>query len=286
MKRRGLDKPHRAKPEEKEGQIPETRPLLTSPGEPAKESSKRVTLTASGKVIDAAGKPVAGASVYLREWSTLRSSEEPYSPNDILAATQTGQRGQFTFLNVPAKPSLYREFTCPWDVVAVAKGYGLGWQHLRTPKEDRSLTVQLPPEATIRGHVVNKAGEPIPRANVRVFFVNQLGSEYYLGDFNAPGRLDLQRSRLAPNGTTDAEGNVTIGGLPPEVRLWLTVEDDSHAPVFPFVATTRAAQPDVRVSRYDSDGSKATTEKVFALVFPGRDGTAQSADRRPGDFGR
>ncbi|MGA2253891.1 MAG: M56 family metallopeptidase [Thermoguttaceae bacterium] len=245
-------------------------PRIFNPSAETTGAQTQNQLSASGKVIDLSGEPVAGATVYLREWSTLRSSIEPYDwndINDILATTRTDQRGQFTFQNVSAKPSVYRDYPYPWDIVAMAKGYGLGWQHLRTPKEGRNLTVLLPTQATISGQVVDKSGKPVSSANVKVFFIDQLGSEYYLGDFNAPGRLDLQRSRLAPGGTTDAEGNVTISGLPEDVRLWLTVEDDNHAPAFPFVATTRVPQPDVRVSRYESDGSRRSAEKVFALRF-------------------
>ena len=92
-------------------------------------------LTAFGKVLDPTGKPLAGAKVYLREWSTSRISMAGYVEQhmtDILAAAQTDAEGAFRFENVPARPlheSWLKEI--PRDVVVVAKPYGIAWRHLR-----------------------------------------------------------------------------------------------------------------------------------------------------------
>ena len=251
-----------------EGHKPDAPKSIQTPMQPSR--SEPTKLTAFGQVVDPTGKPVAGATVYLREWSSKLTSEDPYdrNPNDILATTQTDQRGEFRFQDVAAKPvgEAWKGW-CPWDVVATGKGYGLAWQHLRMPNDDRSVTVQLPPATTISGHIVDQAGKPVPHADVRVDFIDQLRSPHRLGDYTNPGRLELERSRLAPAGMSDAEGNVTIGGLPPNVRLWLSIEHENHSPAFPFVATTSDTQPNVRANFADDDRRNLGIERVFSLRF-------------------
>ena len=66
----------------------------------AKGEEVREQVTASGEVIDPTGKPIAGVTVYLREWSTLRSSEDPRGAVGIDAANQDLSLGK-TFAVVP-----------------------------------------------------------------------------------------------------------------------------------------------------------------------------------------
>src|SRR5262249_39756903 len=90
-------------------------------------------LSAAGVVIDATGQPIAGARVYLREWSLLRYSENPYDdkPRDVLAETKTDAEGRFAFRDV-ASYAPWRDsgFQNPWDVLVVAAGRGMDGLHL------------------------------------------------------------------------------------------------------------------------------------------------------------
>jgi len=247
-----------------------------------------IHLVARGKVMDLAGEPIAGARVCLREWSSKRLAEDPFDrhPNDVLVAVQADQQGEFALqadLTVPDGP--WGGY-CPWDIVATVQGRALGWRHLSFPKEEMTrllraprhlrtvdkevaLTVTLRPEATITGRIVSEAGKPVPGADVSVIFIDRLGSEHVLGRYDDPERLDLQASRLAPRGKTDRDGNVTLGGLPPDVRLWLLVDHEQYTPAYPLVATTAVPQPDVvpHFDPFEYFGSKQTLQKVFASRF-------------------
>ena len=188
-------------------------------------------LTAFGKVIDPAGKPVAGAKVYLREWSTYRISMEPYNRenlNDILATVQTDAQGAYRFENIPAKP-LYDQWIqeTPWDVVVVAKPYSIAWRHLDTAKQIKPWTIALTPEAKVTGKITDRQGRPVRNAEVKVDGINSLASEWQT-PLSDPETLDLQASRLAPAAKTDSDGKVTINGIPPKVRLSDGVSRETH----------------------------------------------------------
>jgi protocatechuate 3,4-dioxygenase beta subunit len=226
-------------------------------------------LSVSGTVIDPAGKPVAGVSVCLREWSTYRISQEPYdrNPNDILAATHTDAQGAFRFQNVPAKP-LHDQWLrqIPWDVVAVAKPYAMAWQHLDAAQSSKPMTIRLAPEAKVMGRVTDSKGRPIQGAEARVYSLNALGSETH-PPFSDPSKLDLALSRLAPVAKTDADGRVTIDGLPRDVLLGARVSHDDFHSEWLYVATTQDPQPEVESRRYVDGKWSMELRKVHSGTF-------------------
>src|SRR5208282_4316404 len=242
----------------------ESKPAKAGTTSPEPAEPPPALLTAFGTVLDPAGKPVAGAKVYLREWSTYRISMEPYdrNPNDVLASAQTDGQGAFRFENVPAKP-LHEEWlqAIPWDVVVAAKPYAIAWHHLDAAKQSNPLTINLALGAQVTGRVTDRQGRPVRNAEVKVNSVNSLASEWYPA-FADPETLDLQESRLAPAAKTDSEGKVTIDGLPRNVRLSVGVTHDDFDRDFVFVATTNQAQPDMEVPTFVDDKQKTQAKKV------------------------
>src|SRR5262249_57890986 len=85
-------------------------------------------VSASGRVVDAKGQPVAGAAVYIRDWAYLRATdlhERPGPVSDIVARTVTDADGRFAFKDVRA-PTLRRyEHSNPREIVVRAAGHGL-----------------------------------------------------------------------------------------------------------------------------------------------------------------
>ena len=220
-------------------------------------------LTASGKVVDPAGKPVAGATVYLREWSTYRISQDAFKldTNDVLATTETDADGGFRFENVAARP-LHDQWLgeIPWDVVVVAKSYAMAWRHLDAARQAKPWAITLAAEAKITGKITDQAGRPVVGAEASVHDISPLDVDWPCSAYADPGVLDLQRSRLAPGAKTDAEGKLTIGGLPRDVRVSLIVtHPEQHRDVI-LVATTDQPQPDVEDSDY-VDGKRTTRPK-------------------------
>ena len=228
-------------------------------------------LTAFGKVVDPAGKPVAGATVHLREWSTYRISQEPYNENlnDVLATTRTDAEGAFQFKSVPAKPlhdQWLREI--PWDVVVVAKPYSLAWRHLDAAQQFKPLKIALAPEAKITGQVKDKQGRPIQNAEVRAISISSLTGDLFSPRAD-PETLDLQFSHLAPAAKTDADGKVTVAGLPRELLLTFVVTHDDFRREIVRVATTDQPQADIDVPGRGIEGKMPPMEaaKVYAGAF-------------------
>ena len=228
-------------------------------------------VSVNGVVVDPDGNPVGGATVR----ALTAREHEPVAESDAQGRFElhvnrddAGALGAFRFEHVPAKP-LHDQWLkeIPWDVVVVAKPYTIAWRHLDAAQPSKPLTIALTPEAQIRGQVIDRQKRPIQSAEVRVESIEPPGTDPLRGPCADPGMLDLQRSRLAPVAKTDADGKVTIDGLPPDVRLGVLVKHDDFRRDFLYVATTHQPQPDIEVPEY-ADG-KETTErkKVYAADF-------------------
>ncbi|MBV9123844.1 MAG: carboxypeptidase regulatory-like domain-containing protein, partial [Planctomycetes bacterium] len=102
---------------------------MTAARVPAAEPSPPRHLSVSGQVVGPDGKPVAGATVYLRQWTFRSVYAQTVAPSDILATAPSDDQGRFAFREVawpPLKPirdpGLEDIFG---DLVATARGYGL-----------------------------------------------------------------------------------------------------------------------------------------------------------------
>jgi beta-lactamase regulating signal transducer with metallopeptidase domain/protocatechuate 3,4-dioxygenase beta subunit len=234
---------------------------------PAGRRNKKIS--AFGSVIDADGKPLSGVTVYLREWSTYRISENPFdrNPQDILATTESDERGEFRFPDVEA-PGFRdsRSQAVPWDVVATAEGYAVGWRHLPAANDTAPLEIKLVDEARITGQVSDADGRPVPDARVEVGQIASLGSSRS-PDRSASTYLDLQSSRLAPAAKTDSRGRVTIDRLPPDARFLLLVTHDDHQRETVYVVSSDESQPDVETRSYVDNKWTTVAKKVDARAF-------------------
>ena len=239
-------------------------------------------VSASGVVIDIAGKPIAGATVYLREWSLLRYSENPYDaqPHDLLATTKTNDRGEFSFKNV-ASQAFRRDWPdrTPWDIFAVAPGYGLLGRHLVSAHENEDLQIALTREQSVAGRVIDEQGNPVPDVKVTVGSICELDSDPFAG-YADTGSLYLSFSEIAPHGRTDADGRFQIGSLPADRRLTFEFEHDEFVREHVLAAATKLAVPDAKM-REVVDGKvvfkpqPVQTGDVAVTLRPGRKVTGQ-----------
>ena len=233
-----------------------------------------IRLTAFGRVLDEAGKPVAGATVYLREWSTYRISQDHSirianrRAKDVIAAQKTDANGNYRFQRVWAKP-LNKEWTRdnPWDVVVDEKGHAIVWQHLPSQNNDRPIDLKLQPESQIVCQVVDASGKPIEGVEAFVEDLTAIGDEIR-SDLKQSQRLDMQLSELSPQGKSDRNGKIVFSGLPAQSRVAIHLRHDSYHGEYIYAATTATSQAELSDSSIDSNGKRTTVKHtVYPATF-------------------
>jgi len=253
--------------------------LVSAQGFPARSPKKLVTIlatavqaavagdnaprkvSASGRVVDTQGRPVANARVFIREWIINRTGllsraqqEETHRTGqlpDILAQTKTDADGRFRFedVNAPAFPGTdsnrYLGKTWfPWDLIVLAEGHGVAWARLTPQNQRDALTMTLPQEASLRGRVTTSDGKPISGARIRAFAVTDLRAE--INEFQSKeDRLSLDWSSIPIETQTDGNGRFVLGNLVSERRIALWVRAEGFERATLFAATTADPQPDL-----------------------------------------
>ena len=196
-----------------------------------------------GRVVDPAGKPVAGAKVYV---FFATSSDQPKAT--------AGPDGRFQFTlkgQDPMKGS---------RVAAVADGYAMtaaspAFQYLEetipndTPESGRDLTITLVPDLPVAGQVVDPEGKPIAGVSIRSSFVyaaradsldrfiqalktregtrDDMEFKYLKRDHVVAWRNITAREPLP---TTDAQGRFVLRGISRESLALLTVDGPTIRP--------------------------------------------------------
>ncbi|MCK4626554.1 MAG: HEAT repeat domain-containing protein, partial [Phycisphaerae bacterium] len=141
-------------------QFPDRKTPTTKPAGESKEKKEAKTLTCRGKVVDAEGKPLAGA--------TVRAYKVDYLPGAgprfvLFGQATTKTEGAFSFTNADSG-SLHSEMM----VVARQEGLALGWANPRV-REGKlpEITLTLGKPATLAGRIVDESGAPVAGAEVR-----------------------------------------------------------------------------------------------------------------------
>src|SRR5205085_7360428 len=128
-------------------------------------------VSASGRVVDAKGLPVADVPVYLRDWAYLRATDLQQRPGplrDVVARTVTDTQGRFAFKDVRAPVLRRYEHSHPWEVAVRANGYGLVSRHLWPQYQQHPFTLRLAPAARLQERLVGPDGKPVAGAQVQV----------------------------------------------------------------------------------------------------------------------
>jgi RNA polymerase sigma factor (sigma-70 family) len=180
------------------------------------------TVTASGTVVDAAGKPVAGARVAVigRTKRATRARGLWPEPRAVAEGT-TDAEGRFRLAARGASRAGFWEL----HLLARAHGHGLGHARLETAKGE--VRLQLPAERVVRGRLVDLQGVAADGVTVAV---NRLQGKVPTGQywFNLEGLPADAAFWPAPT-ATDAGGRFTVRGLPPGVDIQLEVRGERFA---------------------------------------------------------
>jgi len=127
---------------------------MPAPAKQAPQSAAAATaetFIVSGQVLDADGKPVAGAKLFVCDNHGRSPAPQPAADAD----------GRFRF-TLPAA------FTTMRTLVSIADGHGADWSDVRPTEPANSLTLRLPPDVPIRGKVVDLEGKPVAGVIVQV----------------------------------------------------------------------------------------------------------------------
>jgi RNA polymerase sigma factor (sigma-70 family) len=190
-------------------------------GQPAPEHDR--TMTVAGQVLGPDGKPVAAAQVAVLAQGTRRRADgEPAV--ERLGLTKADGEGRFEVQ--VRRTSGAREYRV--DVLAVAAGYGLGWQALHPDAEQPQAVVRLYPGQPLRGRLVGLQGEPAAGVKVYLAYVTRPGARE---EGDALGFSD-PREHWEPwpvPVTTDAQGRFVFDGLGRGQVVGLDIRDDRFA---------------------------------------------------------
>jgi RNA polymerase sigma factor (sigma-70 family) len=214
---------------------------------PPKDGEEAKASAVTGRVLDADGKPVAGARVAGYAEMRFGALSVQYQAKS-LGETKTDAEGRFQ-LSLPRKPDE------PVDVVWLltgAKGYGPAWRHVN-PSGGTAVELRLPPEEAVIGRLIDLQGQPLGKAKVRPRRVlpagpAEDGPAKEGGDLAASRRrhlLALERrsksfefhrdspikdtSPWPAAVTTDAEGRFRVSGFGKGQEVDLVIEDDRVA---------------------------------------------------------
>jgi RNA polymerase sigma factor (sigma-70 family) len=275
-------------------------PARPAPGpgageQPPGDRAAEPTMTVTGQVQDARGKPLGNAAVAILAWRNTPRRGGELSPGrrDVLGQTKTDARGAFA-VRVQRTDSV-RFFEL--HAVAAAPGHALGWQELDSDAEQPKAAIRLPAETVIQGRLVDLQGQPAAGVKVAVSRLarNVRGEPRGVGWGEADERLPLWPQPA----TTDERGRFEIRGVNRSAGVILTVRDSRFAqhslavPVEPrgkdgevSFSLPPAQVLEGRVT-YADTGKPAANARVFMSVDPSvrEDGAAAYAIGGTGTYG-
>jgi RNA polymerase sigma factor (sigma-70 family) len=233
----------------------QTAPL---PGVPQKKQPAPAPkgVSVSRRVLGSDGKPLVGAEVALL--GRLRPS--PQKPNhvyEVVAQGKTDAEGRFRLVRKDVPATAFYHL----DVLAGAKGHGLGWLRVSGEGVQDDTDLRLEPERILRGRLIDLQGLPAAGVKGRPVYVawkerpGEMGNLARtrremmraqmamvrarggsVGPFRRPGGLEFGLPK-APEGltfwprafTADAQGRFEVRGLSAGQELHLLIEDDRFA---------------------------------------------------------
>jgi len=234
------------------------------------EPAATVKMSCRGQALDAAGKPIAGATVFLVSTNQV---DKPLGNR----TTDADGKYEFREVEIPIPPR--REGAAEEDYSAAtfqvfgkASGHGLAWRGMKwlyigrsyfgpdgelLPQNhengfplgrDIELNLTFPAAYGIAGRFVDEAGKPVAGVKIRLGncdYLDPAGKESHR-NFREFWALHLAADLMpdAVTAKTDAEGRFNLAAAPPETVCWLLIEHPDFAKISLYTATTAAPPTD------------------------------------------
>jgi RNA polymerase sigma factor (sigma-70 family) len=205
----------------------------------------------SGHVLDPAGRPLAGARLYVG-YSVRRLTPDSRNLDvayPVRATSDPDGRFRFTFVDSDLD-ARWLDDSRP-AVVAVAGDYGPAWAEIPMSGETADLNLRLVEDLPLTGRVLDQDRRPVAGVRVRVrevFGDSEEGvTRYLLGDFDTwyPRRWRGPLPEQPPDVTTDADGRFSMTGLGRDRVVSLALDGRSIEQTV-LTAVTRSSVPDPR----------------------------------------
>jgi RNA polymerase sigma factor (sigma-70 family) len=204
----------RSSPFSSQNPVAEAAPAALVKNQPKLLDEADAPIEVSGLVLDAEGKPFAGAKLYLG-YTIRRSAPDIQLPQPtplLRGSTGADGRFQFTFTNSDL------DARCLDDsrpaVVAVADGYGPDWAQIGDSEKRTNLSLKLVEDLPLNGRLLDQNRKPVPGARIRVL---EVSSDSDKGVMPFPqGNSRRWRGPLPEQATsvaTDADGRFRLTGL-------------------------------------------------------------------------
>lgn len=199
-----------------------SQPAAPSPAEEAAGDGGRSTIVVSGRVVDEAGKPIAGASLAAVATLSRQLGDFENIPR-FVAQARSGDAGGFR-LEVPlGSPRPYESLA----VIGSAPGRGFAKAVVEPDEERPEVTLRLAPEQVVRGRLVDLQGLAADKVNLRV--VNAWEDKPAGWWINLPRAPQNIPSELPGQVTSDDQGHFELRGFGPGLNIGVEVLDDRFA---------------------------------------------------------
>jgi RNA polymerase sigma factor (sigma-70 family) len=193
----------------REGSKKERRSAADAPAQAAAQDSVEVR----GRVLDADGKPFAGAKLYLGGHTTLKAPTYP------VRAT-SGEDGSVAFTFARSELNQVDPDDHAYQVLAVAKGYGCAWTTADATAAG-DLTLRLVKDAPVKGRILDADGKPVAGVKLTVAGVAAAkGHDGQPGARGWEGPLPGQAKVL----TTGSGGRFQVAGVGSDRVVHLRLE--------------------------------------------------------------
>jgi hypothetical protein len=205
----------------------EAAPPALAPAEPMKPEDGR-TMTVTGQVLDANGRPVAESQVAVVAGPYRQHRLMPaIGKSRLLGQTKANKDGHFRLDGPQTSPTRYYVVR----LFALAPGHGLGHVKLDPNAPQQAAKIQLPPEQVVRGRLVDLQGQPAADVQIEVVGLKFEGKDSLLTWGTNPWPYDPADGLAAwpPRTKTDAQGRLVLRGLGLGFRVTLHAQGDRFA---------------------------------------------------------
>jgi RNA polymerase sigma factor (sigma-70 family) len=249
---------------------------------PAPKGKPGPTMTVTGRVRDAAGKPVATAAMAVlgQTWSSNRlQGNAGWSHPKVMGQAKTDGKGCFRLAVARTSTARYGRVV----VLAGHPGFGLGLVVLDPDVKKPRAEIRLSKEEILKGRLVDSQGIPAAGVRVRVTEVSFPGRWQFLLYPNFQ-TVPKDLAPWPPLTVTDARGRFRVRGLGPEATVSIDTEHPGFARhTFAIKPADRKGGKEVRRALVTRTISGTVTYADTGKPVPGaRLVVSSQVDRIPG----